>query len=425
MKIFINSTTQLCLSLFFVISINLCAQDNPNFDNTFGMDIPIPQSVQSTLGFEVIPDELGFDNFFLGIDFAEPHISANPINPIEYFNAFNTNSTHYTYDGTEWFFQIPSFGFNMHGDPVTAYDSLGNLYYENMYGATDIVGCKVIRSSDNGATWSNAVTSISGIDKNWIACDQTAGPFANYVYTTMTAGGGVGRFARSTDFGVTWQNTFSPNTQSLPGMMVCVGPNVIGSDVSGGAVYVVTNSGNTFTPVYTFYLSTDGGATFTLKSSQQFANFVGTNINGRHSIENMRTRPYPFITADNSYNQFRGRLYLVYTSNTPAGNGNKPDIFCRYSTDQGSTWSSPIVINDDPNTTANHQWHPSIWCDKESGRLYVKWFDTRNVSSSDSAEVFAAYSDDGGITWSVNQNLSTSKFKIDCATPTASGIRTC
>ncbi len=33
---------------------------------------------------------------------------------------------------------------------------------------------------------------------------------------------------------------------------------------------------------------------------------------------------------------------LVYASNNPAGNGNKPDIFCRYSTDQGVTWSSPV-----------------------------------------------------------------------------------
>jgi len=46
----------------------------------------------------------------------------------------------------------------------------------------------------------------------------------------------------------------------------------------------------------------------------------------------------------------------------------------------------------------------------------VKWFDTRNVPTSDSAEVYASYSDDGGDTWVTNQNLSTAKFKIDCST---------
>jgi len=392
------------------------SQDDPNIDNTIHL-FPQPSILpNSPAGREIITSNEGFDNFYLGVDFAEPHMSANPNNPTEYFNAFNTNATHYTYNGVDWFYQSPAFGFPMNGDPVTAYDSLGNLYYENMYNSGgNIIGCKVIRSTDNGATWTPAVTAISGNDKNWIAADQTAGPYANYVYTTMT-NGSSGNFARSTDFGATWQTTFSPSPQNLPGMMVAVGPNTIGGNVPGGAVYVVTNSNTTFSPRYTFYVSTNGGQTFTQKSAQFFANYVGTDVGGRHSVENMRTRPYPFIAADNSYGPFRGRLYLVYASNTPVGNGNKPDIFCRFSNDQGATWSSPLVINDDPNTTTNHQWHPSVWCDKETGRLYAKWFDTRNVPTSDSAEVYASYSDNGGVTWAVNQNLSTSKFKIDCST---------
>jgi len=404
----------LCFVLVLMLSGLVYSQDDPNIDNTMHL-FPQPSiPPNSPAGREIITSNEGFDNFYLGVDFAEPHMSANPNNPTEYFNAFNTNATHYTYNGLDWFFQSPNFGFPMRGDPVTAYDSLGNLYYENMYGDPNILGCKVIKSTDNGATWSPAVTAISGNDKNWIAADQTAGPYANYVYTTMT-NGSVGNFARSTDFGATWQNTFVASPQNLPGMMVAVGPNTIGGDVPGGAVYVVTNSNTTFSPRYTFYVSTNGGQTFTQKSVQFFANYVGTDVGGRHSVENMRTRPYPFIAADNSYGQYRGRLYLVYASNIPAGNGNKPDIFCRYSTDQGVTWSSPVVINDDPNTTANHQWMPAIWCDKESGRIYAKWFDTRNVPTSDSAEVYASYSDNGGVTWAANQNLSTSKFKIDCS----------
>jgi photosystem II stability/assembly factor-like uncharacterized protein len=401
-------------ALFWLTTINY-AQDNPNVDNTVHL-IPYPSvPPNSPAGRDIITSGEGFDNFYLGVDFAEPHMSANPNVPTEYFNAFNTNATHYTYDGLEWFFQSPNFGFPMAGDPVTAYDSLGNVYYENMFtSGGNIIGCKVIRSTDNGATWSAAVTSISGADKNWIAADQTSGPYANYVYTTMTSLGFSGQsFARSTDFGATWTTTFNASNNPLPGAMVCVGAN---GAISGGAVYFVTNHGTTFSPTYTFYVSTNGGATFTLKSSQVFANYVGSNVGGRHSVENMRTRPYPFIAADNSFGPYRGRLYLVYASNTPPGNGNKPDIFCRYSTDQGATWSSAVVINDDPSTTANHQWFPSIWCDKETGRLYAKWFDTRNVPTSDSAEVYASYSDDGGVTWAVNQNLSTSKFKIDCTT---------
>lgn len=389
-------------------------QDDPNRDNTVGL-VPkgwIPTPTRPVM--EAITSEEGFDNFYLGIDFSEPHISSNPQNPLEFYNAFNINGTHYTHNGHDWTADTPNFGVSVNGDPVTAYDSLGNLYYETMFGG--ITGCKVIRSTDNGLTWSPAVTAINGVDKNWIACDQTAGPYANYVYTTMTASGG-GNFARSTDFGATWQNMWVFSTQTAPGMMVAVGPDVMsGNNISGGCVYVVTNGGPATGHTYTFYVSYDGGVSFTLKSTQNFANYVGTFVGGRNSVENMRVRPYPFIIADNSFGPYRGRLYLVYTSNNPAGNGNKPDVFCRYSDDQGATWTPAIIVNDDPNSANNHQFHPAPWCDKETGRLYVKWFDTRNVPTSDSAEVYASYSDDGGDTWAVNQNLSTDKFKIDCST---------
>lgn len=352
-----------------------------------------------------------YDNFYLGIDFAEGHISVNPQVPTQFFTAYNIDDSHYTMDGHNWFDSYPSWGTSMRGDPITAYDSIGNLYYENMYGS-NILGCKVVKSTDNGQTWGPAVNAISGNDKNWMACDQTAGPYANYVYTTMT-NSGSGNFARSTDHGDTWQSTFSPGTQSLPGMMVCVGPD---QNIQGGSVYVVTNSGGSFSSTYTFYESNDGGLTFSLRSSQNFAGYVGTNVNGRNSVQNMRTRPYPFITADNSFGAYRGRLHLVYASNDPPGNGNKPDIWSRYSDDGGSTWSSAKRVNTGFFPTNSHQWQPATWCDKETGKLYVQWMDTRDTPTNDSAMIYATYSDDGGQSFKPSQRISNEKMKIDCNT---------
>ncbi|MFH1937338.1 MAG: T9SS type A sorting domain-containing protein, partial [Bacteroidota bacterium] len=353
-----------------------------------------------------------FDNFYLGVDFAEGNIAENPGIPTWYFTAYNTNGTYHTEEGHNWSRNNPNFGANMWGDPVQAYDSIGNLYYENMYGSGGVQGCKVAVSSDNGTTWGPITTAIYGVDKNWIAADQTAGPYANYVYTVMTRNGG-GNFARSTDQGQTWTNTFAPSTQSLPGMMVCVGAY---QNVQGGAVYVVTNGGNAFASNFTFYRSLNGGTTFTFMSSQYFSGYVGSNVNGRNSVQNMRTRPYPFIAADNSFGPNRGRLYCVYASNDPPGNGNKPDIWSRYSDDGGSTWSTANRVNDDANTTQHNQWHPAPWCDKETGRLYIQWMDTRDTPTSDSALIYATYSDDGGVTFSANQAISNKKMKINCNT---------
>ena len=397
--------TLICCYEIVLVAEIFAQGDNPYFDR-------VPQEWLENINYsnseeDLITDGDGYDNFNLGNDFAEPHLSQNPNNPVQYFGAYNINNAWRTSDGYNWMSSTPVFGVAVNGDPGTAYDGAGNLYYESMFGS--VTGCKVMRSTNNGDTWLPAVTAISGNDKNWMAADQTNGPYANYVYTTMTPG----NFARSTNFGTTWTTTQTFTTQSLPGMMVCIGPN---GSINGGSVYVVTNSGSSFASTYTFYVSTDGGLNFTLKSTQNFANYVGTNINGRNSVQNMRTRPYPFITADQSTGTYRGRLYLIYASNDPPGSGNKPDIYCRYSTDQGTMWSTAVKVNDDVNTTANHQWHPSIWCDVQTGRLFTKWMDTRDTPTSDSAYIYASYSDDGGMTWAPNQRMSNQKMRINCST---------
>jgi hypothetical protein len=418
--------TSICLVsgiLFFIVifsGVRSFAQvhpaDDPNLDQ-----VPrylrenFPAYDHAPLSTVITVDN--WDNFNLGVDLAENNIAASLQNPAWHFLAYNINAGHHTEDGLNYANVVPNFGVSLAGDPVVAYDSIGNLYYINLFSASSIEGIKVIKSTDNGATWGSAVTGASGNDKCWIACDQTNGPYTNYVYVCMT-NNGQGSFARSTDNGATFTTTFTPGTQSLPGMSVCVGAY---NDIQGGAVYCVTNSGSTFNSIYTFYRSLDGGENFTLMSSQQFANTVGTQLNNRHSVQGMRTRPYPYIAADNSFGPHRGRLYNVYASNDPPGNGNKPDIWLRYSDDGGGTFSPAIRVNDDPNTQANHQWHPAVWCDKQTGRIYLNWMDTRDTPTSDSAYIYATYSDDGGVTFAPNQRISNKKMKIDCSTCGGSG----
>lgn len=400
------------LAIFPTIPLNAQFSDDPNRDQIpfYLRDRLAPGPGDVPLSSVVTVNH--FDNYNLAVDFAESNMAENPLQPAWFFTAYNTNAAHNTQDGLTWANSTPSFGTTVQGDPVVTCDSLGNLIYENMYGPSSIQGCKVLVSSNNGVSWGSPVTAIAGVDKNWIAADQTAGPYSNYIYTTMTASSG-GNFARSTDHGVTFQTTFNATTQSLPGMMVCVGPN---GNTQGGSVYVVTNSGSAFASTYTFYRSTDGGSTFSQMSAQSFSGYVGTNVGGRNSVQNMRTRPYPMIAADNSFGTSRGRLYCVYASNDPPGNANKPDIWCRYSDNGGTTWSSAILVNDDVNPQSHHQWHPAIWCDKQTGRLYAMWMDTRDCPTSDSALIYASYSDNGGVTWAANQPVSNQKMKIDCPT---------
>lgn len=390
--------------------------DDPNLDRVpyeyflRNMNKPLQEPVPF-----VLTTSDGYDNFNVAIDLAEGHISINPTNPLNAFVAFNGSGslgsvpTTTTNGGINWFRVNPVWGSTMTGDPVTAYDSVGNAYFENMW-SNPIIGTKIAKSTDGTVTWSNVANGNAGNDKNWIAADQTGGPYRTHIYSAMTNGSSC-NVARSTDQGATWNVVTSLVPHGLPGAMPCVGPN---GSIQGGSVYVVTNAGSSFSPVYSFFRSTDGGATFSQQSQVSFANCVGDNVGGRNSVQNMRTRPYPFISADNSYGPNRGRLYLIYASNTPVGCGNKPDIFCRYSTDFGVNWSAEVKVNDDANSENNNQWHPAMWCDKQTGRLWVQWLDTRNTPTSDSCEVYATYSDDGGATFVQNAKISNAKFKINC-----------
>ena len=347
---------------------------------------------------DVITDATGFDNFEIGTDNAEQMLVSNPRNPLQMqfgVNGGSGQNAYYTNNGHDWTLSNPSYHPSTCCDPWSAWDSLGILHY-----GSGVSGQYVYNSTNGGQTYSAPVLSVSGNDRNTMAADQTNGPYSNYLYAAITPG----NFARSLNGGATWTTTYTPSN-TIPGVMIAVGPN---GSTQGGCVMYVTNSGTSSNVTYTFHRSLDGGATFSVRSSLTVAGYVGTlNTAGRLVINNGRTRPYPMIAMDNSYGPNRGRLYLVYASNVPAGNGNKPDIIMQYSDNQGSTWSNKITVND---VTTGDQWFPAIWCEKETGRLYIKWYDTRENPATYAVNVYATYTDDGGTTFAANQKLTTTSW---------------
>ena len=355
-----------------------------------------------------ITDVDGFDNFNVGVDYCEHSVVSNPQNPQWIFYGVNgnpLNARNSTNGGLSWVLHQPSYPGGTCCDPWAIYSMNGVLVFGVLHTSA---GQYVFRSTNNGNTWSSAVISVSGNDRNTLAVEQTgSGPYANYMYAAITPG----NFARSTDEGASWTTTYS-YTNTVPGVMIAVGPN---GSTDGGCIIYVTNSGSSANVTYTFHRSTNGGASFQVMSSLTVAGYSGTyNSAGRLVVNNARHRPYPFIAMDNSNGPYRGRLYLVYSSNVPAGNGNKPDIKLQYSTDQAATWSSYVVVNDNSNPEQSDQWFPSIDCERTTGKLYIKWYDDRENPTSYRTGVWATYSTTGGTSFAPNQRISNAAWVYPC-----------
>lgn len=363
---------------------------------------PSPLNTESAI--ITTPD--GFDNFHLGTDFGEPHIATNPTDFKNSATAYNINSYYVTLNGIDWIKKGVSFpSASAIGDPVLAYDSLGNLYYLQMYQIGTLYGGWVAKSTDKGLTFQQVTSAYSfngGLgDKPWITADQTGGPFSNYLYVGWRQFGSSGmRFVRSTNGGLNWS---SPLTLSgSQGAYVCAGAN---GNIQGGSLYFGCISGSSIL----VYRSTDGGATFgSAVTAVSGINGPGIICAGRNTMKNcIRTEYFPRMTADNSYTSTRGNVYVVYAANP--GGGDLANVYLARSTNGGVTWSTPVKVNDD--ATLTDQWMPAITCDKKTGKVFIYWYDSRNDPTGNLlTEMWGTHSTDGGITFAPNYKISNSQF---------------
>lgn len=94
-------------SLFLIVLLitagTLFSQDLPDYSKLQSIAKQPPNWLNSPLGTtSTTITTNGFDNFFLGTDFGEPHIATNPKDPLNSICAFNINNFYYTLDGINW-----------------------------------------------------------------------------------------------------------------------------------------------------------------------------------------------------------------------------------------------------------------------------------------------------------------------------------
>ena len=146
-----------------------------------------------------------------------------------------------------------------------------------------------------------------------------------------------------------------------------------------------------------FNKSVNGGVSFGTATTA-ISNIKGIRETG--VMKNMRVNSFPVMAVDISGGPNNGTIYIVWTNiGTPGINsGTNKSVYIIKSTNGGTSWSTPVRVNQGPFADGKEAYIPWITCDIKTGALAVIFYDDRNTSSA-SCETWVAYSTDAGTTW--------------------------
>ena len=97
-------------------------------------------------------------------------------------------------------------------------------------------------------------------------------------------------------------------------------------------------------------------------------------------------------------------IHAVYPYDSDFNGADQSNVFYRRSVDGAETWSDEIRLNDDVTTT--DQFFPALGVG-ETGVLVASWYDRRlDPANNLLFDRFAAFSLDGGLSWSANERVS-------------------
>jgi hypothetical protein len=254
------------------------------------------------------------------------------------------------------------------------------------------------RSIDGGATWS-APSSIPppaaqkvNLDKNWIACDNTAtSPHYGNCYTEFdnNAETDLEEMSTSTNGGITWSQPVSPqgNPHGLGGQPV-VQPN--------GTVVVPFE---TITGKQAAFESTDGGATWSHAST--IANIAFNTVGG-----GLRTSPLPSAEIDGA-----GNVYVAWEDCRFRVKCSSNDIVFS-SSSNGTRWSAVKRIPIDLVTSGADHFIPGLAVDKATSgsgaHLALTYYFYPDATCNGGCQLDTGYisSPDGGSHWSSPTQLA-------------------
>lgn len=401
------------------------------------------ENIPPWLTNEPTPNPSNFDNYNTITEMEsgtptqnESSIAINPTDPLNLIASavdYRDDGARYVYvsqdGGATWENYNLGFANNTwrsSNDPSVYFDNEGTAYL--MYGAFGNGGENgifVSRSTDKGVTWDAHLPVIQHVglqtpdsafeDKYYIEVDQGKNsPYEGYIYTPWKRvierdSATQIMFSRSTNGGYEWSEPVAlsprkPGTsedttygQSFP--LLSTGPN--------GELYAVWNDG--IVHGVGFNRSFDGGETweepriihnYEIFGTTQFLQRQGGY---RHSLKGIvRAEAYPVIMSDYTDLETSGNLYVSWAADS------LPNIYFSKSTDQGLTWTDPIIVHSDQ---SNDQFWHWMKIDPFSGHIAIMYLDSRNDPDNIWVEAWVSLSTNAGETW-VDRQVSDFVFDL-------------
>ncbi len=386
--------------------------------------------------------------------------------PIYATTDFGTTWTLNTFDVNEVLepLQIVAGG----GDPVISFTDDGTAVFSWLLLSIDIlsqeskIALYAAVSQDQGLTWTvldepvdeglieGVLTGdFSGrfVDKQWMATDQSDGKFAGNTYMTYAEISG----SDSVAFYQILAKRLQPEAAAFDSNYVVVADSTefyftqfptIDVDSEGTIHILFTGVRKADERLALYYVqSTDGGLTYTTPNqvSEISLSCFPPGQSEESCIEGVdpsRTYPSAYIVVDRSGTETDGTLHVVWSStglDTFFTEGF--DVYYTRSIDDGQTWETPRVLNQDTDTDV-HNFYPTASV-TPTGTLVVNWYDRRLASdSAATTHYFLTSSTDGGLTFeeevqvtqegtdfstigSKNQNFGIGEYNGTVTTPNA------
>ncbi len=329
----------------------------------------------------------------------EPSIAIDPTNPMRMaigWRQFDTTASNFrqagigysTDGGASWTFPGVLDPGQFRSDPVLSFDLDGNFYYSSL---SSVTSAEVFKSTDGGATWAAPVTAFGG-DKQWIAVDRTSGPGRGNLYqfwNEQFSCCGDTDFTRSIDGAASFEAPQIIPTPSMKWGTLDVAPDgtlFLAGAALNGQTHLFQKSTNAQDPMQTPVFDAEataidlGGATV-----------IGTAPNPGGLLGHV------WLATDHAQGANNGNIYVLASVNPP---GIDPlDVMFIRSTDGGSTWTSPIRVNDDPEAGLSSQWFGTMAV-STNGRIDAVWNDTRDDPSQTFSQMYYSYSINAGDHWS-------------------------